>query len=46
MLDALIEGHFILAALDTDPHDRSITVDAVNRITASPPGPNDAAIPG
>lgn len=34
MLDALIEGHFIHAALDTEPHDRSVTVDAVNRITA------------
>ena len=35
MLDALIEGHFIHAALDTEPHDRSVTVDAVNRITAA-----------
>jgi DNA-binding transcriptional regulator YbjK len=26
MLDALIEGHFIHAALDPEPHDRSITV--------------------
>lgn len=42
MLDALIEGHFIHAALDTEPHDRSITVDAVNRITAVPPSPADS----
>lgn len=35
MLDALIEGHFIHAALDTELHDRSVTVDAVNRITAA-----------
>lgn len=42
MLDALIEGHFIHAALDTEPHDRSITVDAVNRITAASPSPNDS----
>ncbi|MBO1268220.1 TetR/AcrR family transcriptional regulator [Arthrobacter cavernae] len=33
MLDALIEGLFIHAALDTEPHDRSITVEAVARIT-------------
>jgi DNA-binding transcriptional regulator YbjK len=42
MLDALIEGHFIHAALDTEPHDRSIRVDAVNRITAVPSSPNDS----
>ncbi|WP_104139093.1 TetR/AcrR family transcriptional regulator [Arthrobacter sp. ZGTC131] len=42
MLDALIEGHFIHAALDTEPHDRSVTVDAVNRITAVPPSPHDS----
>ncbi|MEZ2390979.1 TetR/AcrR family transcriptional regulator [bacterium RCC_150] len=33
MLDALIEGLFIHAALDTEPHDRSTAVEAVARIT-------------
>lgn len=33
MLDALIEGLFIHAALDTEPHDRATTVEAVARIT-------------
>ena len=34
MLDALIEGLFIHAALDTTPPDRKRTVEAVRRITA------------
>ncbi|MDQ0029839.1 TetR/AcrR family transcriptional regulator [Arthrobacter bambusae] len=33
MLDALIEGLFIHAALDIEPHDRAIAVEAVARIT-------------
>ena len=33
MLDALIEGLFIHAALDTVPHDRRRTAEAVRRIT-------------
>ncbi|WP_427017013.1 TetR/AcrR family transcriptional regulator [Pseudarthrobacter sp. P1] len=33
MLDALIEGLFLHAALDTEPHDRASTVEAVARIT-------------
>ncbi len=35
MLDALIEGLFIHAALDTTPPDRDRTVEAVRRITAA-----------
>ncbi|MFH5879205.1 TetR/AcrR family transcriptional regulator [Arthrobacter sp. NA-172] len=35
MLDALIEGLFIHAALDTEPHDRATTVEAVARITTA-----------
>jgi DNA-binding transcriptional regulator YbjK len=34
MLDALIEGLFIHAALDTTPPDRDRTVEAVRRVTA------------
>ena len=33
-LDALIEGLFIHRALDTEPHGRDLTVEAVARITA------------
>jgi DNA-binding transcriptional regulator YbjK len=33
MLDALIEGSVLHAALDTEPHDRTVTVEAVTRIT-------------
>ncbi|UYQ65746.1 TetR/AcrR family transcriptional regulator [Streptomyces peucetius] len=38
-LDALIEGLSIHRALDTEPHDRALTVDAVARITAASPPP-------
>jgi len=42
-LDALIEGLSIHRALETEPHDRALTVEAIARITApaedgSPPG--------
>ncbi|MDQ0077961.1 TetR/AcrR family transcriptional regulator [Arthrobacter oryzae] len=33
MLDALIEGSFLHAALDTEQHDRAVTAEAVARIT-------------
>lgn len=33
MLDALIEGSFLHAALDTEQHDRAVTTEAVARIT-------------
>lgn len=36
-LDALIEGLSIHRALDTDPHDRALTVEAIARITTAPP---------
>ncbi|MER6614305.1 TetR/AcrR family transcriptional regulator [Streptomyces xantholiticus] len=36
-LDALIEGLSIHRALDTEPHDRALTVEAVARITAAGP---------
>jgi DNA-binding transcriptional regulator YbjK len=40
-LDALIEGLALHRALDTDPHDRALTAEAVARITGGPtrPGP-------
>jgi TetR/AcrR family transcriptional regulator, regulator of biofilm formation and stress response len=46
MLDALIEGLFIHAALDTEPPDRSTTLEAINRITAQPASAAGAAAPG
>jgi TetR/AcrR family transcriptional regulator, regulator of biofilm formation and stress response len=45
MLDALIEGLFIHAALDTEPHDRATTVEAVARIT-TPLGMPSQSRPG
>jgi DNA-binding transcriptional regulator YbjK len=36
-LDALIKGLSIHRALDTEPHDRALTAEAVARITAAPP---------
>ncbi|MFD4762122.1 TetR/AcrR family transcriptional regulator [Streptomyces sp. NPDC058439] len=36
-LDALIEGLSIHRALDTEPHDRALTVEAVARLTAAEP---------
>ncbi|MEU2050740.1 TetR family transcriptional regulator, partial [Streptomyces albidoflavus] len=33
-LDALIEGLSLHRALDTEPHERAVTVEAVERITA------------
>ncbi|WP_434600266.1 TetR/AcrR family transcriptional regulator [Streptomyces sp. A5-4] len=36
-LDALIEGLSIHRALDTDPHDRALTGEAIARITTAPP---------
>ncbi|MFE7355778.1 TetR/AcrR family transcriptional regulator [Streptomyces sp. NPDC057543] len=36
-LDALIEGLSIHRALDTEPHDRALTVEAIARITAAEP---------
>lgn len=42
-LDALIEGLTIHRALDTDPHVRALTVDAIERITTGPTGPGDAS---
>ncbi|MFF3286630.1 TetR/AcrR family transcriptional regulator [Streptomyces sp. NPDC003023] len=38
-LDALIEGMSIHRALDTEPHDRALTVDAIARLTATRPPP-------
>ena len=35
-IDALIEGLSIHRALDTDPHERALTVEAVTRITTEP----------
>jgi DNA-binding transcriptional regulator YbjK len=35
-LDALIEGLALHRALDTDPHDRALTAEAVARITGGP----------
>ncbi|MEU0373241.1 TetR family transcriptional regulator [Streptomyces sp. NPDC006283] len=34
-LDALVEGLSMHRALDTEPHDRALTVDAIARITAA-----------
>ncbi|MFC9019945.1 TetR family transcriptional regulator, partial [Streptomyces albidoflavus] len=34
-LDALIEGLSLHRALDTEPHERTVTVEAVERITAA-----------
>lgn len=36
-LDALIEGLSIRRALETEPHDRALTVEAIARITAPRP---------
>nr|BFD80906.1 TetR family transcriptional regulator [Streptomyces sp. Xyl84] len=44
-LDALIEGLSIHRALDTAPHDRALTADAVARITASASAPRAASRP-
>ena len=38
-LDALIEGSFLHAALDTEQHDRAVTAEAVTRITTPRPVP-------
>ncbi|GHB45856.1 TetR family transcriptional regulator [Streptomyces viridiviolaceus] len=35
-LDALIEGLSLHRALDTTPHDHTLTVDAIDRLTAAP----------
>lgn len=43
MLDALIEGSFIHAALDAEPHQRAMTLDAVTRITT--PAGHPGALP-
>ncbi|MEV1045951.1 TetR family transcriptional regulator [Streptomyces sp. NPDC049916] len=40
-LDALIEGLSIHRALETEPHDRALTAEAVARVTAAP-GPRPA----
>ncbi|RII12399.1 transcriptional regulator BetI [Streptomyces sp. YIM 130001] len=37
-LDGLIEGLQIHRALDTEPHDRALTVDAINRLTSAGTG--------
>lgn len=37
-LDALIEGLSIHRALETDPHDRALTAEAVARLTVAPDG--------
>ncbi|WP_299530065.1 TetR/AcrR family transcriptional regulator [uncultured Streptomyces sp.] len=40
-LDALIEGLSLHRALDTDPHDRALTVEAITRITAGNVAPGE-----
>ncbi|MEV1093533.1 TetR/AcrR family transcriptional regulator [Streptomyces microflavus] len=42
-LDALIEGLSIHRALETEPHDRALTVEAITRITV--PGNSDGQVP-
>lgn len=37
MLDALIDGSFLHAALDTEPHERTVMMEAITRITTPPP---------
>ncbi|MEV1009200.1 TetR family transcriptional regulator [Streptomyces sp. NPDC049881] len=44
-LDALIEGMSIHRALDTEPHDRALTADAVARIVDGAPGREPTASP-
>lgn len=41
-LDALIEGLSIHRALETEPHGRALTVEAIARITASAPAGDQA----
>ncbi|MDJ1135679.1 TetR/AcrR family transcriptional regulator [Streptomyces iconiensis] len=42
-LDALIEGLAIHRALDTEPHDRALTAEAVARLTGADGTPSDGA---